>query len=99
MFAAPIPAPPAPRTRADERLSLTKRIEALALALFALVGLVCWRIYETTPIPPPQPPRAVSWRGSSQAGDLRHFSFPRPRPTLVRLGANENEQLYCVRLL
>ncbi len=54
MFSAPIPAPAAARTRADARRSLVKRI-ALALALFALVGWFCWRIYETTPVPTRQP--------------------------------------------
>jgi hypothetical protein len=57
MLSAPIPAPAAARTRADARRSLVKRI-ALALALFALVGWFCWRIYETTPVPTRQPPRA-----------------------------------------
>ena len=57
MFSAPIPAPAAPRTRADARRSLVKRI-ALALALFALVGWFCWRIYEPTSVPTRQPPRA-----------------------------------------
>jgi hypothetical protein len=44
MFSAPIPVPAAPRTRADARRSLVKRV-ALALTLFALVGLVYWREY------------------------------------------------------
>jgi hypothetical protein len=57
MFSARITVPAAPRARADVQRSLVKRI-ALALALFALVGLVCWRIYETRPVPTPQAPRA-----------------------------------------
>jgi hypothetical protein len=57
MFSAPIPASAVPRTRADARRSLVKRI-ALALALFALVGWFCWRIYETTSVPTRQPPHA-----------------------------------------
>jgi hypothetical protein len=57
MLSAPISAPAAARTRADARRSLVKRT-ALALALFALVGWFCWRIYETPPVPTRQPPRA-----------------------------------------
>jgi hypothetical protein len=57
MFSAPIPATAAPRTRADARRSLVKRV-ALALALFALVGWFCWRIYQPTSAPTPQPPRS-----------------------------------------
>ncbi len=57
MFSARIIVPVPPRSRADARRSVVKRI-ALALALFALVGLVCWRIYATTPVPAQQAPRA-----------------------------------------
>jgi hypothetical protein len=49
MYPARISVPATPGTRADARRSLYKRI-AFALALFALVGLVCWRIYATTPV-------------------------------------------------
>jgi hypothetical protein len=97
MFSARITVPAAPRTRADAQRSLVKRI-AFALALFALVGLVCWRIYATTPLPAPQPPRAGLDARVYAAGELRHFSRPRLRP-IVAGRSDQDEQLHSVRSL
>jgi hypothetical protein len=82
MFSARITAPTAPRTPAAARRSLIKRI-ALALALFALVGLVCWRIYATAPVPASQPPNSRLDAVLNATRDLRHFFRPRPRLILT----------------
>jgi hypothetical protein len=78
MFSAPIPAPAVPRTRADERRTLVKRI-ALAFALFALVGWFCWRIYESTPVPTPLPRAGLS---VTESGPVTSVASVSPRTLL-----------------